>query len=496
MRLKVIAAMSAIGAALFAGGCSSARSSAPTSFDGYFDQVIDWGDCGSGFGQDFQCATIAAPTSWRDPSIGSIDVALIRRAALGDDSLGSLLFNFGGPGGSGVEALNSAYFRLAIPIRQNFDIVSFDQRGVGRSTRVICGTDAEKYEFLTADFTDDDAGLAELAERNAAWGQACYTNTGALLGNVDAMSVARDMELMRHLLGDEKLNFIGFSYGSRLGTAYAGLFPNRVGRFVLDGVVPSLSPEEWSLGQAVGFENALRSYVTDCLTQLNCPFTGTADQALAKVTALLLQARETPFPTTTGRYLNRSLLSNGIAVNLYSQNSWTQLTNAFAELINRGRGDLFLRFAETWMGKNPDGSFNSDLFTMISVTGCLRGAASADPETMATNAQYLIEAAPTMGWWFSHGGLTCRDWPVPPVIDDFDVHATGAPPILVIGTTGDSATPYEWAVHLADTLDSGVLLTLEREQHTAYLSGNHCIDRAVNEFLLTGELPPDGKICR
>lgn len=471
---------------------SAVTDGAPEGFEELYGQTLEWTECDS-----YECATVTAPLSWDDPDAGTIELDLVRTRAEGEKQ-GSLLINPGGPGGSGTDFLRSAASTFGEPLRQSFDIVGFDPRGVEGSTAVECFDDARKDESLSKDFDPStDAGLSAMAEEARAWAEACAENTGDLLGEVDTQSAARDLDLLRAVLGDEELNYLGFSYGTQLGATYAGLFPDRAGRLVLDGAIDtSLSADEISEGQAVGFENALRAYVTDCQAGAQCPLTGSADDGMRQVRAVLDQAYERPFPTSDpDRSVTQTLAFYGVAVTLYDQGSWPMLTQALDEAINERTGDTLLYLADVYNDRNADGSFSTNSSEAFRAVNCLDGAGDSDPDAMRTQAAEIEEAAPTVGSFFAYGGVACADWPYPPVEQEFDLHAEGAPPIVVIGTTNDPATPYVWAEGLADTLASGVLVTYEGEGHTAYGHSNECVSDAVESYLVDGEAPKDGTTC-
>jgi len=463
----------------------------PAGFEDWYNQAVDWGPCE----RDFDCAQITAPLSWDDPDAGSINLKLIRHAATGT-KIGTLLVNPGGPGGSGLGFLPYAYPEFGKPVKDAYDVMSFDPRGVGESTPIVCLDDAGKDEFISADFDDDEAGREAMAAANAAWGQACYENTGPLLATVDTMSAARDMDLMRHLVGDPKLNYLGFSYGTQLGATYAGIFPERVGRLVLDGAIDlTLTADEMSFGQAVGFETALRNFVADCPNRDTCQLQGTVDDALAEIAGLLARTKGHPLPTRQpARTLNRTLAFYGIALALYDNESWPYLDRALNEAF-QGNGDTLLFLADFYNDRNPDGTFSSNSTEAFQAIGCVDSRGTEDPAEMDALAAEVMAAAPTVGEFFTYGGLVCRDWPVPLAPGSFDLHAAGAPPILVIGTTNDPATPFSWAEGLANTLDSGVLLIYDGEGHTAYTRSNACIADTVDEFLVDDIVPPAGKRC-
>jgi pimeloyl-ACP methyl ester carboxylesterase len=465
---------------------------ATRSLESYQGQTLEWKGCGGGF----ECATLAAPLSWHDPAAGSIELALKRHPATGKRQ-GSLLVDPGGPGGSGVDYITSAWKSFGKKLRGAYDVVGFDPRGVGSSTPVVCFDSARKDLSIAKDFGTDDAGLAAMAKEYAAWGQACQQNTGALLGNVDTQSAARDMDLIRSALGQEKLDYLGFSYGTQLGATYAGLFPQRVGAMVLDGAVDvTLDPDQVSAGQAVGFERALRTYVADCQGGSGCPLTGDVDAGMKQVREILDRAKDDPYPTSGGRRVTQSLAFYGVTVTLYNQESWDVLTQALDEVVHQGTGDVLLYLADYYNDRDDKtGKYTSNSAEAFRAVSCLDARGTTDVATMRADAAEIEKGAPTMGRFFAYSGLMCSDWPYPVVKQDFDLHAKGAPPIVVVGTTHDPATPYAWAQALATTLDSGVLLTYEGEGHTAYGRSNACVTHAVDEFLVNGTVPEEGTRC-
>jgi pimeloyl-ACP methyl ester carboxylesterase len=464
---------------------------APEGFESYYSQSLEWKDCGGGF----ECATASAPTSWQDAGSDAIELALKRHTATGDRK-GSLLVNPGGPGGSGVDYVTSSWEGMGEKLRAAYDVVGFDPRGVGQSTAVRCFDDARKDESLAKDFDTTEAGLEAMADEYAAWGKACAENTGDLLGHVDTQSAARDMDMLRAVLGEQKLNYLGFSYGTQLGATYAGLFPDRVGRMVLDGAIDvTLDSDEVSEGQAAGFERALRNYVSDCQAGQSCPLTGDVDSGMKQVRAILDHAYDSPYPTSSSRRVTQSLAFYGVAVTLYDERSWPVLTQAIEEVTTQGTGDVFLYLADFYNDRNTDGTYATNSSEAFRAVSCLDSRGTEDVAKMQVEAEQIAKVAPTVGRFFSYSGLTCHDWPYPVVDQGFDLSAKGAPPIVVIGTTQDPATPYEWAQNLAKTLDSGVLVTYDGEGHTAYGRSNSCIVDAVDGYFVGGTTPKAGLTC-
>ena len=459
----------------------------------FYEQSVAWESCND----DHLCATIDIPVDWADASAGKASLAVERTQASGTKQ-GSLLINPGGPGASGIDFLDAAVSVISPEVQEAYDVVGFDPRGVGRSSPVTCLDDAGKDQLLSSDFDmSTDAGRAAFQAAWTAFGAACQSNTGAMLEHVDTGSAARDMDLLRALLGDEKLTYLGYSYGTQLGGTYAALFPERVGRLVLDGAVDyTLEADELSAGQAEGFERALRAYVTDCMAGARCPLTGSVDDGLKQIRELTERAFTDPLPTQdAGRVLTRNLAFYGIAITLYADESWPVLTQALAMALQRNDGSGLLSLADAYNSRDFDGGFEDNSTEAFTAIGCADGRAPADLAHMQAERDKILAVAPTLGESFAWNALVCAGWPTPAKPFTADPSAPGAAPIVVIGTTNDPATPYEWSQSLAKTLESGVLLSWEGEGHTAYGRSNECIAGAVDAYLLDGTVPQDGLVC-
>ena len=480
-------------------GVTPDASSAPdAALERYYGQEITWQTCDESR-DDLQCATVEAPLDYADPAGEAIKIRLAVHRATGDERLGSLLLNPGGPGGSGVDFLPSALDVVTEDVQERYDLVGFDPRGVQSSDpRVTCYSAPEMDALLAADAdTSSPQGVQEAIDRFAAFGQACLENTGPVLGHVDTVSAARDMDILRAVLGDTALHYLGFSYGTQLGATYASLFPQRVGRLVLDGAVdPTLSSDEATFQQAVGFENALRAYVEDCQAGRTCPLRGDVDEGLAQIRRLLDRAKASPLPTGDDeRPLTQSLAFTGIAVTLYSQKYWNYLTSALTAAIRDNDGSILLTLSDAYYDRKSNGTYGNNSTEAFWSIGCVDSRSSSDLDHMAAQAERIQAAAPTVAAAFSYGGVLCAQWPVPVVGGLDDYSAAGAAPILVVGTTNDPATPYAQAEALAELLDSGVLLTYEGEGHTAYGQSNECVARNVDAYLLEGTVPAEGTRC-
>jgi len=476
-----------------AAATSAAAGDVPADVAPFYQQVVSWTKCG-----EFDCAKVKAPLDWDKPTAGSIDLSLKRFAAKKQDlRLGSLLINPGGPGASGTDLVDHAATAFGAPVRDVYDLVGFDPRGVGASSAVACGPDKQVDAYLTADDPlTNQAQLDAARAKTRAFGKQCQANTGPLLAHVDTVSAAKDMDLMRGVLGDKKLNYVGFSYGTFLGATYAGLFPKNVGRVVLDGAIdPALDNDTLAKEQAAGFEQALRSYVADCEAGPKCPLTGGVGGGLAQISRLMKQAEASPLPTANGERVNSTLAFLGVAVTLYDQASWPYLTLALTGAIRNNDATTLLQLANFYLDRNDNGTYTSNSNLAFLAINCLDyPVVSRNIGELNTFAAKVRKDAPTFGDQFVYSA-GCEAWPILSTVVRGPIHAPGSAPILVVGTTGDPATPYKWAVSLAGQLDSGHLLTYVGQGHTAYTRSNSCVDNAVNAFLVSGTVPADGKRC-
>ena len=466
----------------------------PAELRPFYEQVLEWSDCGNGQ----QCATASAPLDWSDPEAGEIDLALVRSTA-DRDRLGSLLVNPGGPGGSGYDFIaESIDYAVGEALQERYDIVGFDPRGVGRSSAVECLEPAEMDEFLyglASSERGSDAWVEEVGSSSRAFGEACSEKTGELLANVDTVSAARDLDLLRAILGDEQLNYLGYSYGTFLGATYAGLYPDKVGRLVLDGAIdPSADDLEVTIAQAIGFEDALRAYLESCLQGAECPFSGSVDAAMGEISRLLASVEASPLRGSDGRMVGADTLVTAIIYPLYSAESWEYLSDMF-ESVMFGEADLALAFADGYNGRSEDGTYLDNSTEAFRAINCLDYTYQLDVDVMRAEAAVIAAAAPVIGPYFGFGDLGCGNWPYASEREREQITAEGAAPILVLGTTGDPATPYQWAVALADQLESGVLVSYEGEGHTAYRKSNVCVDSTVEAFFLEGTVPASDPLC-
>ena len=465
----------------------------------YYRQRLVWRGCESASGAPgFQCARLSVPVDYARPGGATTYLQLTRLPASGPgERLGSLVVNPGGPGASGVEYAGYASAVLSETVRAHFDVVGFDPRGVASSDPVRCLTDRQTDVFLAADASPDTpAEREQLVQLSQQLARRCEQRDPELIAHMGTVDVARDLDVLRAALGDARLHYLGKSYGTFLGAIYADLFPRRVGRVVLDGALdPRSTTEQVNLGQASGFELALGAFLDDCLRTTTCPLSGDAQSARRQLEAFLARVDAEPLPTGGPRRLTQALAVLGIVFALYDESYWPQLRSALASGLT-GDGSALLMLADAYAERLPSGRYRTNANDAIYAVNCLDRPTPQGPAEIMAALPEFDKASSLFGAYIAWSSLPCHYWPVPPQWRPHAVHAPGAPPILVVGTVRDPATPYRWARALADELDSGVLLTYVGDGHTAYRRGSQCIDDAVDRFLVDGRPPADGATCR
>jgi pimeloyl-ACP methyl ester carboxylesterase len=466
----------------------------------FYEQSLTWKKVSGAIDSTF----VTVPLSWDDPSGATIKIAIARHSA-GSGKIGSLLINPGGPGGSGYDFVEqySSYVVTAAELKK-YDIIGFDPRGVGRSEPAItCYTDPKKEDKLLYGTYASPYGtqgwIDELTVVEKDWSAACLKNTGPLLGHIDAESNARDMDVIRAVLGDKKMHYLGYSYGTYLGTMYAELFPNKVGRMVLDGPIDPLVGQLDSLAtQMAGFDSALKAYMADCQSQKGCPFTGSVQNGLQQVRALLDGIDARHLVGSDGRVVDSATVGTGISYTLYSKDSWPDLTQMFKDLA-KNDADSTLENADGYNDRRSDGSYSNETDVYAAVT-CAESDIGTDGVTPLQGLAKIDAAAPILGKYFAEDDYAvldtaCSNWPEPVAKLPTKFDAAGAPPILVVATTNDPATPYAGGVSLSKQLSSGVLLTHKGEGHTVYAQGDTCVDSTVDAYLINGVVPKSDPMC-
>lgn len=452
----------------------------------YYAQHVSWHGCRG----DKLCTTVEVPLDYAEPGGRSIELAVIKvPAADKSRRVGSLVVNPGGPGVSGLDYAEQASSFFGPELRQAFDIVGFDPRGVGESTSVQCLSDEKLDEFVATDPDPDNLpeirrGIDLLAEL----GQGCVRDSGELASHVSTVEAATDIDIIRAVVGDRKLSYFGASYGTFLGATYADLFPERVGRMVLDGAIdPSLSNEALSLQQAQSFETALRAYVGHCVDGGDCFLGGSVDDGAARIREFLDDVEARPLSGSGGRELAVGNAVLGIWAPLYNEASWPVLDGALQSAFG-GDGAALLALSDAYVHRGADGYVDNSLEALYAVN-CLDHDEAVPAEQVPSHVARFEEAAPTFGAVFAFGMSSCAQWPVHTGRVPGAIHATGAAPILVVGTTRDPATPLRWARALAGQLQSGILVRRDGDGHTGYHAGNACVDDTVESYLVSGKVP-------
>ena len=460
----------------------------------------------------FSCAVITVPLDYANPKGETISIAVKKRAATGGHAQGALFINPGGPGDSGVSFAERAGNAFSPDLLNAYDIIGFDPRGVGSSTAITCSSDDDSSSSTAEPSTSAGATASPSAGTEASGGEsyeewaestrqsfqelteqcASHTEPAALLDHVDTVSAARDLDILRALAGQEKLNYLGFSYGTYLASVYAETFPGNTGRMVLDGAIdPSLSLAEQGLGQAKGFEQALRTYVDYCQNSTGCPLSGGTDAGVQQIRDLITSANSTPLATgDPNRTVTGADIVAALSEYLYTtEQNWEPLNKALDQAINHRDGSAFVASEEQDTSSKDDGGGAFQAVT------CLDYPVEGDKTTWAAQYEQAKREAPVFADSAVGMDLVCSVWGHNGTRKPAQIHARGAAPILVVGTTGDPATPYAWSKSLAEQLDSGQLLTWEGNGHTAYGGDASCVNDAVDAYLISGTMPKKGLTC-
>ena len=485
----------------------------PAGLDKFYNQSVVWGACqpyassdtgtqvfgGSGL----QCARITVPMDYDQPQGATITMAALRiRATDPSRRIGSLLMNPGGPGASGMEAAaGMARTWAGSPLSKRFDLVGFDPRGIGASLPAVrclngAATDAQR----SSDLDDDSspAGVAQYEQQQKDYANACERNTPQgkdMLANVGTVDAARDLDILRSVFGDKQLTYLGYSYGTLLGSTYAEQFPKNVRAMILDGAVdPTQDPVAQLVGQGTGFQNAFNQFAIWCAKQANCAVGTNPNNATQVFRSLIDPLLTKPVPVGDGRKLGFDDATTGAIQTLYSETLWTYLNTGLNQL-KQGTGQVLMELADNYNGRNANGTYSNeqDAFTAIH---CVDGPPVTNSGTLLTEAQQYKKAAPFLddGRPAVAEADSCAYWPVRPTDQPHLPNVPGLAPTLVISTTNDPATPYQSGVNLANALH-GSLLTFESTQHTAFLQNNACVDKWGANYLMNLTLPPAGTRC-
>lgn len=465
---------------------------APENLKEFYTQQVSWSDCE----KSMQCAKVKVPMDYANPQTQSIELSVVKLAANGTKT-GSIVVNPGGPGGSGYDMVAQSNSLFSKKLRGSYDMVGFDPRGVKRSAPVTCLSDAEQDKARQTDYDlDTDAGLAAYEAQSKADAAQCQQKTGPVLGFVDTISSAKDLDVLRAILNSPKLDYLGYSYGTKLGANYAQLFPDKVGKFVLDGALdPSLTIETLGLGQAKGFEAAILAWAANCVKSSGCPLRGTPEQAVQQIRDLNATYDATPQKTNDGRLLTGAGFNSALSLAMYSTDLWTVLQSRLGQAF-KGDPNGMMELADYAADRDPNsGKYTSNTAFAFTAINCLDYQMNSDVAAMRAEAQALQTASPTFGKYLGYSAATCKNWPYASTVQPKAITAEGTGPIVVIGTTRDPATPYAWAQALRNQLAAGVLVTWNGDGHTAYGRSNACVQNAVDDYFVEGKTPQDGLTC-
>jgi pimeloyl-ACP methyl ester carboxylesterase len=501
LKIGVLAAV----AALLLGGCSTvvdgrAVISAPRP-----GSPIQWAPCKASAASDetripagAECGLLSVPVDYAKPDGDVAQLAMIRFKATGQ-KIGSLVINPGGPGESGVEAAASMAATLPSSVRERFDLVGFDPRGVANSMPAAwCNSDADN-DRLRADPTVEytQAGVDHIEKENKEFVQRCADKMGPeFLANLGTANVAKDLDAIRASLGDDKLTYLGYSYGTRIGALYAEAYPDKVRAMILDGAVdPNADQIEEEIRQAAAFQKAFDNFAADCATSPDCPLGTDPTKAVDVYKSLVDPLVKHPAKTKDPRGLSYSDAIVGTILPLYSPSLWRHLTQALSELKD-GTGDTMLALADLYMGRDANGHYNNSTDVRVAVN-CMDKPHITDRAKVVEEDRRTRQVAPFMSYGEFTGLApldTCAYWPVPATGDQHEIKVNGLPPILVVSTTNDPATPYQAGVDLAQQL-GGTLLTFDGTQHTVVFQGNSCVDDIAARYLVDVTVPPPNTRC-
>jgi len=489
MKRLVFVSVIALGSSLM----PFASSSATSPLTPYLDQNLQWSACTNG-----QCASLRVPLDYSNLELGDIAIAVSRTVHTSANFQGSIVVNPGGPGSPGLDFATYVAKEIAPTVAKEFDFIGFDPRGVGKSAPVTCMTSQQTAQWLSMDSTPDTtAETAAVMKAAGKIGQGCLKYSPRIAPKVGTPFATQDLDLLRSALREEKLNWLGFSYGTSLGASYIQSFPNRVGRFVLDGAVdPTLNSMQLSLGQSKGFQRAFQNYAQRCLSKAPCPIGTTQVGVTSGVNTLLRRLDSRPLPTKHGSPLTQSLGTSAIFTALYATDMWELLTEALTSAY-RGDGTGLLELS--WMGSDQSGpaTFSSNVQSAYYAINCWDSPATPGVAGLASAAKQWAKTSPIpeMAKSMSWGNAPCSLWFAHDTKAPAAVSSTTTAPILIIGTLFDPATPYAWAQSLHKQLATSTLLTYGGNGHTAFGGGSRCIDISVNDYLLNGRMPSPDKVC-
>jgi pimeloyl-ACP methyl ester carboxylesterase len=478
------------------GNSSSSSDTAVNSLDTtttFVVNAIEWKACEGSTSTEVECGNIEVPFDYADPDQGSFVLYVKKHNASSPaDRIGSMMVNPGGPGFGGSSLADDAQYYFSQDLIDRFDIIAWDPRGTGESTPAVnCVDTFDEYFGLDSPPETPEEKQA-LIDASQAFNDKCAENSGTILPYISTMASAQDINSLRLALGEEKVSYFGFSYGSELGTTWATMFPETVRAIVVDGAVdPNASSVQEGMNQAKGFEGQLTTFLKQCSEKTTCAFHngGKAEDAFDK---LVLDIDTTPLEVSKDRTpVTQGVLFTAVAQAMYSDYYWPQLSEAL-NAAQGGDGKGILQLYDDYYQRNTDGTYGNELEAFLAIS-CLDDPGATSTEEVDSRIEEFIAAAPRLGGNFAYG-YSCALWPVKQA-DKVTITGKGAGPIVVIGTTGDAATPLESTRNMALGLDQGILIVVEANQHTGY-GANSCVVKAVDEYLIKLIVPANETTCK
>lgn len=443
----------------------------------------------------FSCARIRVPLDYAKPDGNTISLELIKvHDKKNTDSVGSLLVNPGGPGGSGVELAVGLAIQMSDRLLGRFDLIGFDPRGVGLSSPIRCISDDRKDEILASNVdVRTAAGFTKAKDLATSVATECRAKYGAELAQYNTVNTARDMDRIRQAVGDKQLNYLGFSYGTELGSQYAHLFPSTIRVAVLDGAVNPLTDDITSFAnQLKGFEGSFDQFAADCAKRSPCK---TLSNPRKVVDDLVKQADREPLKSSKSgesRTATGAIVLTGVLSALYASSQWPALAEALIDARGGDAKGLF-ELADRYNERSDDGTY-SNIYEANTTIACNDSKPGPTDETVRTTAAEWATKYPMFGIWAAQSLFSCQSWQPERTVPPLPTAATPTK-VLVIGNLNDPATPYQGAKDLAKTMGNAEVLTWDGEGHTSYLQGSTCIDRYVEKYLIDGALPPPATTC-
>jgi pimeloyl-ACP methyl ester carboxylesterase len=478
------------------GNPSSSSDTTAPSLDTTTDFIVNpivWSACDGSTNTKVECGNIEVPFDYADPEQGSFVLYVKKHnAASPADRIGSMMVNPGGPGFGGSSLADDARYYFSQDLIDRFDIIAWDPRGTGESTPAVnCVDTFDEYFGLDSPPETPDEKQA-LIDASQAFNDKCAENSGTILPYISTQASAQDINSLRLALGEEKVSFFGFSYGSELGTTWATMFPETVRAIVVDGAVdPNASSTEEGMNQAKGFEGQLATFLKQCSEKTTCAFHngGKAEAAFDK---LVLDIDATPLEVSKDRTpVTQGVLFTAVAQAMYSDYYWPQLSEALSA-AQGGDGKGILQLYDDYYQRKEDGTYGNELEAFLAIS-CLDDPGATSTDEVDSHIEDFIAAAPRLGGNFAYG-YSCALWPVKQA-DKVNITGKGAGPIVVVGTTGDPATPLDSTRKMALGLEQGILIVVEANQHTGY-GANNCVVKAVDDYLIKLIVPANETTCK